>query len=234
MVEHTPDGALIQEGRQIQVDFSGDKNMIAISTAVKSWGYDLGKIFDLILGRHDHVCPRWLCFSFDNIFRRLIQPPDVILKPYIKEGDTVLDVGPGLGYFTIPMAAMAGDQGRVIAADIQGKMLLALQKRARRARMEKRIVLHRSLPDSLGVKEKVDFILAFWMMHEVPDKKHLFDQLYFLLNNKGKFLLVEPKLHVDRANFDATVKLALQAGFTAVDSPHIAMSMTALLEKNTG
>jgi hypothetical protein len=70
MVEHTPDGALIQEGRQIQVDFSGDKNMIAVNAAVKSWGYDLGKIFDLILGRHDHVCSRWLCFSFDNYGRK--------------------------------------------------------------------------------------------------------------------------------------------------------------------
>jgi ubiquinone/menaquinone biosynthesis C-methylase UbiE len=193
-----------------------------------------GKIFDLIFGRHEHVCPRWLCFTFDNFLRKLIQPPDIILKPYINEGDTVLDVGPGLGYFTIPLAAMVGDQGRVIAADIQGKMLLALQKRARRAGMERRIVLHKSLPDSLGVEEKVDFILAFWMVHEVPDKKRFFDQLYCLLKDSGKFLLVEPKLHVNEANFAASVNLAMQTGFTPGDSPHIAMSMSVLLIKNRG
>jgi ubiquinone/menaquinone biosynthesis C-methylase UbiE len=189
------------------------------------------KIFDLIFGRHPHVCPRWLCFTFDNFLRRLIQPPEIILKPYVNEGDTVLDVGPGLGYFTIPLAAMVGDRGRVIAADIQEKMLLALQKRARRAGLDNRIVLRHSLPDSLGVAEKADFILAFWMVHEVPDKKSFFAQLHSLLKDNGRFLLAEPKLHVTEANFAKTVNLAVGAGFTFGNGPHISMSMSALFEK---
>jgi ubiquinone/menaquinone biosynthesis C-methylase UbiE len=209
--------------------------MMEINTVVIG-GSDMkkGKIFDLIFVRDRHVCPRWLCFTFDNILRKLIQPPEIILKSYINEGDTVLDVGPGRGYFTIPLAAMVGDKGRVIAADIQEKMLLALQKRARRAGMDKRIVLRLCQPDSLGIEEKVDFILAFWMVHEVPDKERFLAQLHFLLKDNGKFLMVEPKLHVAEANFAASVNLTVQAGFTPGDSPHIALSMSALFIKNRG
>jgi ubiquinone/menaquinone biosynthesis C-methylase UbiE len=123
------------------------------------------KILDFIFVRDKHVCPWWLCFTFDNIFRKLIHDPVKILRPYIKTGDMVLDTGPGMGYFTIPLAQMVGEKGRVIAADIQERMLLALAKRAEQAGVEKRIILHLCSPDSLGLQEKVNFILAFWMVH---------------------------------------------------------------------
>ena len=49
--------------------------------------------------RDKHVCPWWLCFTFDNFVRRIFQNPEKIAEPYVHEGDTVLDVGPGMGYF---------------------------------------------------------------------------------------------------------------------------------------
>ena len=70
-----------------------------------------------------HVCPWWLCYSFDNPLRRLIHNPQRILSPYIKQGMTVLDAGCGMGYFSIGMAKMVGDSGKVIAVDLQQKML---------------------------------------------------------------------------------------------------------------
>ncbi|MFC1971060.1 class I SAM-dependent methyltransferase [Chloroflexota bacterium] len=45
------------------------------------------------------------------------------------QGWTVLDVGPGMGYFTIPLAKLVGDTGKVIAADLQQKMLDGILKR---------------------------------------------------------------------------------------------------------
>ena len=93
-------------------------------------------------------------------------------------------------------------------------MLLALKKRAQQAGVEKRVIGHLSSPDSLGIKEQVDFILAFWMVHEVPDRKRFLNELFSILKDKGTFLLVEPPFHVTKANFVKTVNLALQAGFT--------------------
>jgi 2-polyprenyl-3-methyl-5-hydroxy-6-metoxy-1,4-benzoquinol methylase len=63
---------------------------------------------DLTTPTAHRVCPPWCCFTFDNVFRRLLQNPNRILKPYVKPGWTVLDVGPGMGYFTIPLAKWSG------------------------------------------------------------------------------------------------------------------------------
>ena len=82
------------------------------------------------------VCPWWMCFTFDNLLRRLIQNPEKTIEPYVHPGDTVLDVGPGMGYFSIPLAKKVGEKGKVFAADVQIEMLNALQKRARRANVE--------------------------------------------------------------------------------------------------
>jgi ubiquinone/menaquinone biosynthesis C-methylase UbiE len=189
---------------------------------------NMNKISDYMFFRVKHICPRWLCFTFDNVFRKLLQDPYKILQPYIKEGDTVLDVGPGIGYFTIPMAKLVGDSGRVIAADIQQKMLAAIKKRAKRANVLQRIELQLVSSDSLGVKTKLDFILAFWMVHEVPDKPLFLARLRSLLKDDGRFLLVEPKFHVTKRKFTASVRLALKAGFALDDSPQISLSKSAL------
>jgi ubiquinone/menaquinone biosynthesis C-methylase UbiE len=191
----------------------------------------MSKIVDYFFFRGKHVCPSSLCFTFDNVFRKLIHDPDKILQPYIKEGDKILDVGPGMGYFTIPMAKMAGEGWRVIAADIQEKMLAAIKKRAEKGAVEKRVTLHLSSPASLGVEGKFDFILAFWMAHEVPDKERFFAELHSLLKDEGKFLMVEPKIHVSKAQFVQTLQIAERAGFTTVETPPIALSMSMLLIK---
>jgi ubiquinone/menaquinone biosynthesis C-methylase UbiE len=188
----------------------------------------MSNINDLFFFRFKHVCPRWLCFTFDNVFRKLLHDPYKILQPYIKEGDTVLDVGPGIGYFTIPLAQLVGDRGRVIAADIQQEMLTAIKKRAKQRDVEGRIILQLSSSDSLNVKTKVNFILAFWMVHEVSDKPLFLTQLRSLLKDDGRFLLVEPKFHVTKRKFTASVRLALKAGFALDDSPQISLSKSAL------
>ena len=87
------------------------------------------------------VCPPWCCFTFDNAFRRLLQDPNRILRPYIKQGWTVLDIGPGMGYFTIPMARLVGDTGKIIAADLQQEMLDGVDHRAYKAGVQERIKL---------------------------------------------------------------------------------------------
>jgi len=92
----------------------------------------MNKLFNLLFYRK-RVCPWWICFTFDNVLRTLFHDPDQILRPYINEGNVVLDIGPGMGYFAIPMAKMICENGRVIAADIQEKMLSHLNKRAIRS-----------------------------------------------------------------------------------------------------
>jgi ubiquinone/menaquinone biosynthesis C-methylase UbiE len=81
---------------------------------------------------------------------------------------TAMDIGCGMGFCSIAMARMVGNEGKVISVDLQQKMLDVLLKRARKAGVAERIETHRCEADSLGVDTAVDFVLAFMMVHEVP------------------------------------------------------------------
>jgi len=188
-------------------------------------------LFDRLFVRRRHICPWWLCFTFDNFVRRLFQNPEQIFRPYVAEGITALDVGPGMGYFSIPLARMVGPGGRVIAADIQSEMLSALQKRAKRAGVDQRITLHLCKADSLGLDLKVDFALAFWMLHEVPSPQGFFKEMRSLLKTSGRLLVSEPILHVTPRVFSKNMEIALSNGFKIIDKPKIFLTRSVVLIK---
>jgi ubiquinone/menaquinone biosynthesis C-methylase UbiE len=165
---------------------------------------------------------------FDNFLRRLVQNPEKVVEPYVHEGDTVLDIGPGMGYFSIPLAKIVGESGKVFAADIQPQMLNALQKRAKRAGVEQRITLHLCKKDSLGLNTKFDFVLAFWMVHEVRDQESFFRGIRSLLKPNGKLLVSEPPVHVNKVRYKETVERALRAGFKLKSNPNISLSRSTL------
>jgi ubiquinone/menaquinone biosynthesis C-methylase UbiE len=190
--------------------------------------------FDLLLARQPHVCPWWCCFTFDNPLRRLIHDPAAILSPYVRADFTAIDIGPGMGYFTIEMCRLVGKNGKVIAVDVQQKMLNATLKRAQKAGVADQLKTRLTGQKSLDVAEKADFILAFWMVHEVPDQTRFLREVSRLLKPEGHFLLVEPFFHVTEKAFSKTVQWAAEAGLTAAGAPRIAFSKTMLFSGSSG
>ena len=89
-------------------------------------------------------------------------------------------------YFSIAMAKMVGEFGKVIAVDVQEEMLQILRKKAAQQGLESRIVTHKSDPDRIGISEKVDFALAFYMVHEVPNAEAFLMEIVSLLKPKRK------------------------------------------------
>ena len=187
--------------------------------------------FERLLRMNDRVCPWWFCYSFDNPLRRLIHDPERLFEPYVKTGVTAVDIGCGMGYFTLGLAKLVGPGGKVVAVDLQEEMLAALGRRARKAGLADRIVLHRCRSDRLGVEEPADFVLAFWMTHEVPDKPRFFGEIFSLLKTDGRLLLVEPKLHVTRSSFGRTMEVCRAAGFRLLSEPTLALSRAVLMGK---
>ncbi len=181
--------------------------------------------------KRNRVCPVELANSLDSKIRRWLQNPQKILSPYVKEGMTVLDIGCGPGFFSIEMAKMIGLNGKVISADLQEGMLQKLRNKIMGTELEKRIKLVKSDKSGINVPEKVDFILAFYMVHEVPDKDSLFRELKNILNEKGEFLLVEPKLfHVSQSEFNTTTGIAEDNGFKIFQGPKLPFSWSVILK----
>jgi len=182
----------------------------------------------------EKVCPVWVGYLLASPVRKLFQDPQKMLSPYVKEGMNVLDIGCAMGFFSLPLAKMVGSNGKVICVDVQEKMIEALEKRALKAKMsdriETRICRHNSL-DLNDLKEKIDFVLAVAVVHEVPDASAFFSEIYETIKQDGKFLVVEPKGHISEKDFEISVSLAEQNGFEVIDSPQISRSRVVLLGK---
>lgn len=177
-----------------------------------------------------HICPWWLAYTFDNPFRQLFHDPGKMLGPYVTTGMTALDVGCGMGFFSLGLAQLVGDEGSVIAADVQPEMLNIVKKRAEKAGYAERIRLHRSEPDKLGVETTVDFILAFWMVHEVPDTNTFFPQIRSCLKPGGRIFIAEPRFHVSSKRFKEILASAQESGLTLRETPGVRFSRSAVLQ----
>ena len=186
----------------------------------------------MMVNKSKRICPVEIASGFDSKIRRLLQNPQKIVGDYVKEGMTVLDVGCGPGFFSVEMAKMVGESGKVIAADLQEGMLQKLKNKIKGTEIEKRIKLHKCEEDEVGVSETVDFVLAFYMAHEVPDQKKFFEELKSILKPNGKIFIVEPTLvHVSKGAFKETIRIAEEVGLEPVKRPRLPFSRAVILEK---
>jgi ubiquinone/menaquinone biosynthesis C-methylase UbiE len=181
--------------------------------------------------RHNRICPVEKADSLDTRFRRWLQNPQKILKPYIKEGMTVLDLGCGPGFFSVELAKIVGSSCKVIAADLQNGMLEKLKEKIKGTELEKRIILHKCEEDKICLIENVDFVLAFYVVHEIPDQDKLFTEIEPILKPNGQVLIVEPPFHISKTAFEKTIQKARAAGFTEVERPKVLFNKAVVLRK---
>ncbi|MDR1625940.1 MAG: class I SAM-dependent methyltransferase [Spirochaetia bacterium] len=175
------------------------------------------------------ICPWWFCFAFDNFIREWYQKPVKIMTPLVKPGFKVLDVGPGRGYCTFPLASLVQPDGLVVALDIQKKMLDILKKRAVRNGCSN-VIAHLYDGKKFGIEQRFDFVNLFWMFHEVGDKDSFLSELQGVCKAGCRVLLAEPYVHVGKKMFDKSVRLFLDNGFRIVDTPRIRISRAAVFE----
>jgi ubiquinone/menaquinone biosynthesis C-methylase UbiE len=177
------------------------------------------------------VCPVERAGGLDSKIRRWVQDPQKILGPYIKEGMTVLDLGCGPGFFSMDLAQMVGRSGRVIASDLQDGMLDKLRDKIHGTELADRIIFHKCEEYKIGVSTPVDFVLAFYMVHEVPDQELFFTELGAILKLSGQILIAEPLFHVSKKAFAETIRKAREAGFIPVKEPKIFLSKAVIMKK---
>ena len=183
--------------------------------------------------KKQHICP-WQGGPFlAASLRKIIHNPHRILKPYLSDGMIAMDIGSGMGFFTIPMSEITGKQGKVIAVDLQPQMLAGLQKKVQKTGIDN-ITFHQCGNNSLNVKQwddSVDFVLIMMMLHEVPDADRLIREVYSVLAPGGKLLFSEPVVHVSQSKYKKSLSMIQQTGFSITYKPKIALCRTTVFQK---
>jgi ubiquinone/menaquinone biosynthesis C-methylase UbiE len=177
------------------------------------------------------VCSVEHAGALDIRLRKLIHNPGKMLKPFIKEGMTVMDLGCGPGFFTLEMARMVGKNGKVTAVDLQDGMLDIVREKVKNANLKNIVEFHNCTSNKIGLSKTFDFILLFYMLHEVPDQLAFLQEVSSLCIPGGKVLIVEPKFHVAKNDFQKSKEIMIMIGNNVSDGPNIFLSRSVLLEK---
>ena len=180
------------------------------------------------------ICPWWLGYVLASPARRLLQDPRKVLGPYVREGMTVLEPGPGMGFFTLELARLVGPTGRVLAVDIQPRMLASLRRRAARAGLADRVDIRVGSRDTLGLADlagSVDFTAAIAVVHELPNLERFFREVAEVSKPGAGLLIAEPTGHVKAPDFDVQLQAATRAGFVLEARPSIRRCLAAFLRK---
>ena len=118
-------------------------------------------------------------------------------------------------------------------------MLTSLINWAIKADVNQNFATHLSNPKEFGINVKADFILAFWMIHEVPNQSQFLENLKELMKNKidpqdetlpnASLLISKPIFHVTNSMLEQTIEKAIKIGFKVMDRPKISLSRSVLL-----
>ena len=177
----------------------------------------------------ENICPAEKAGMLDSFFRRIIQNPKKIIRPYVKEGMTVMDLGCGPGFFSVEMAKIVQKSGKVFALDVQDEMLNLLADKIKDTQYQDIITLHKAKTDALNFSSKVDFILAFYVIHEIK-RENIFSELKSILNPGGKILIAEPNFHISKKAYNQMLHSLEKEGFEIISKPKIFFSKAVLIK----
>ena len=157
-------------------------------------------------------CPFALAWIVDNPLRRRYMAR-VLDRIGIRPGERVLELGPGPGAFTLEAARRAEPGGRLVAVDIQPRMIAAVEKKARAAgvtNVETHVASAYELPLEDG---SLDRAFLVTVLPEIPDRRRALQELHRVLKPGGVLSISEEFLDPDYPLPRTVVRWAGEAGF---------------------
>ena len=179
------------------------------------------------------VCPWWMGYFLANPLRRLMENPQKLLGNHVKPGMRVLEPGCAMGFFSLDLARMVGSEGKVIALDLQERMLAGLKKRALKAGLLGRLDIRQVDRHSLNIEDlrsSMDLAVAIHLVHELPDQAVFFKEVCDSLKPGGRLLFIEPRMHVKDGDMAASLELAEAAGFELISRREYGFGRQAILQ----
>lgn len=117
-------------------------------------------------------------------------PDKVVEQMKLKPADVVADVGAGTGYFTFRMSRVV-TQGRVIAVDIQPKMLEVIEKRKQGSKSENVTTVLSAETDVKLPDSSIDAVLMVDVYHEFAFPREMMESIVRALKPGGRVIQIE-------------------------------------------
>lgn len=109
----------------------------------------------------------------------------------IAPGMTVADIGAGEGYYTVRLAQRVGEDGRVLAQDIDREALERLGRRVERERLENISIKLGEADDPQLPDDSFDRIFLVHMYHEVTEPYAFLWRMWPALAEGGQIIVVD-------------------------------------------
>ena len=161
---------------------------------------------------HASPCPASFAGLVNNPIRQRYMRP-VFDRIGVQAGETVLELGPGPGLFTIEAARRAGPEGRLIAVDIQPKMIAMVEQRIQEAGVDNVETHVASAHDLPFPDASLDRAFLVTVLSEIPDPPRALAELHRTLKPGGVLSITEEFLDPDYPFAFETVRRVEAAGF---------------------
>ncbi len=137
----------------------------------------------------DHNFLTKMAFLDSRQRERLIPPEALISQMPIQKNHTLLDVGAGSGFFTIPMAEKTSS--KVYAMDPDRRMLSVIEDKAKEKGLTN-IELIQDYIENLSLQyNSIDFVMASLILHEVNSLTKALSTIFEVLKSGGHLLCLE-------------------------------------------
>ncbi len=178
-------------------------------------------------------CPVWLRWmvEMENPFTKTCRAQTILEHLKIDSGMAVLDAGCGPGRLTIPIARRVGDQGRVIAMDIQEGMLARTKQKALAESLTNIDYLHAGLGQGALGSNRYDAAVLVTVLGEIPDRIAALKEIFDALKQGGILSVTETVFDPHFQRRGTVSRLAGEAGFAPTDSFGSRMSFTMNFQK---
>jgi ubiquinone/menaquinone biosynthesis C-methylase UbiE len=142
---------------------------------------------------HSKIVYKFIAWTLGNPLRRLTMNANKILtRMGVQGGQTILEIGCGPGFFTIPAARRVGAGGTIYALDLYPMMIETVEKKAGKHRLENVKTIN-SPASSTGLDdESIDLILCIDVLSDISDIGPTLQEMHRILKSDGILSVYEP------------------------------------------